>query len=62
MNSVVDFAETLRELLEDKINGQSHSRIDADRLMVKIQALEWVQGRIQDLVINTERKEIQNHK
>jgi hypothetical protein len=55
---IVDFAETLRESINDKINEfrsdvhESNSRIDADRLMIEIQALEWVQGRIQDLVIN----------
>jgi hypothetical protein len=65
--SVVDFAEMLRDMINDKIKEckdvhESHSRIYTDRLMIQIQALEWVQGRIQDLVINTERKKIQNHK
>jgi hypothetical protein len=68
---VVDFAETLRELLEDKINQSrsdieeypiSHSRIDADGLMIQIQAREWVQGQIHDLVINKERKDKIEHR
>jgi hypothetical protein len=68
---VVDFAETLRELLEDKINQSrsdieeypiSHSRINADGLMIQIQAREWVQGQIHDLVINKERKDKIEHR
>jgi hypothetical protein len=57
-NEIVDFAEKLRELLESKINEfrrdmrRSYSLKEADMLMIKIQALEWVQGRIQDLVVN----------
>jgi hypothetical protein len=64
---VVDFAQILRESINEKINEcrsdihQSHRRIDADKFMIQIQALEWVQGRVQDLVINTERKEKIEH-
>jgi hypothetical protein len=35
---------------------ESNTPIEGDRLMTHIQALEWVQGLIQDLVINKERK------
>jgi hypothetical protein len=59
--SVVDFAETLRELLEDKINEcrrdlhESNTHIDKDRLLIEIWALEWVPGRIN--LVNKGRKE-----
>jgi hypothetical protein len=62
-NNIIDFAGTLRESLEAKINEfrrdmrRSYSLKEADMLMIKIQALEWVQGRIQDLVINKVEKE-----
>jgi hypothetical protein len=55
---VVDFAERLRYVLELKINKltsaiqKSDNRLDADMLMIRIQALEWVQGTIQDLILN----------
>jgi hypothetical protein len=67
-NNIIDFAETLRESLEAKINEfrrdmrRSYSLKEADVLMIKIQALEWVQGRIQDLVINIEKKEKEKEK
>jgi hypothetical protein len=59
---VVDFAEMLRDSMEEKINEcrgdihESHNPVYNESLMIKIQALEWVQGRIQDLVINNGRK------
>jgi hypothetical protein len=62
-DKIVDFAERLRYVLELKINKlrikmhESTSRADTDRFTIKIQALEWVQGRIQDLVINNTTKE-----
>jgi hypothetical protein len=31
---------------------KSNIRGEADMLMVRIQALEWTQGRIQDLILN----------
>jgi hypothetical protein len=34
-----------------------NSPIEGDIIMIKIQALEWVQGRIQDLVINRVTKD-----
>ena len=55
---VVDFAERLRYVLELKTNKlrramqKSNIRGETDMLMIRIQALEWVQGRIQDLILN----------
>jgi hypothetical protein len=60
---VVDFAERLRHVLELKINKlrivmeKSNSSADTDRIMIKIQALEWVQGRIQDIINNNVTKD-----
>ena len=31
---------------------KSNTHVDKDRLMIKIQALEWVQGQVQDIVLN----------
>jgi hypothetical protein len=45
-------------LLELKINElriamqSSDNHLDADMAMIRIQALEWVQGTIQDLILN----------
>ena len=41
---------------------ESHNHIYNQSLLIEIQALEWVQVQIQHLVINKERKKIQNHK
>jgi hypothetical protein len=55
---VVDFAGRLRYVLELKINKlrmamqKSNTPLEGDMLMIKIQTLEWVQGRIQDLILN----------
>jgi hypothetical protein len=55
---VVDFAERLRYVLELKINKlriamqKSNTPLEGDMLMIRIQALEWVQGRIHDLILN----------
>jgi hypothetical protein len=60
---VVDFADRLWYVLELEINKlriamqKSTKPIEGDMLMIRIQALEWVQGRIQDLILNKERKE-----
>jgi hypothetical protein len=56
-DNIVDFAETLRDIINDKIKEckdlhESHTRIDTDSLMIQIQALEWVQGEIHDLIFN----------
>jgi hypothetical protein len=59
---VIDFSETLRESINDKINQcrngihESHIHIDKDRLMIEIRALEWARVQISDLE-NKERKE-----
>jgi len=47
-----------RYMLDVQINRyridmqKSNTHVDKDRLMIKIQTLEWVQGNIQDIVIN----------
>jgi hypothetical protein len=52
---VVDFAEMLRESINDKINEcrsdiyESHNPIYNDSLLMEIRALEWVLGQINDL-------------
>jgi hypothetical protein len=59
----VDFAERLRELLEAKINEcrremlNTYMPIEVEWLQAQIMALQWVQGRIQDLIIENESKE-----
>ena len=60
----VDFAEMLRESVEAKINKcrrqmrlESTISIEEDRLQAQIMALQWVQGRIQDIIINNEDKD-----
>jgi hypothetical protein len=46
------------ELLEDKINEfrvalrKSNTALEGDMLMIRIMASEWVQGTIQDLILN----------
>jgi hypothetical protein len=60
--NIIDFAETLRDLINEKIDEcrneihESHTHKDKDRLMIEIHALEWARGQISDLV-NKERKE-----
>jgi hypothetical protein len=55
---IVDFAEMLRYVLELKINKlrmamqKSNIRGETDMLTIRIQALEWVQGKIQDIILN----------
>jgi hypothetical protein len=55
------YSQDERELLEDKINQcrgdmhESHNPVYNDSLVVEIQALEWIQGQIQDLM-NKETK------
>jgi hypothetical protein len=55
---VVDFAERVRYVLELKINKlrtamqKSNTHLEADMNMIRIQALEWVQGQIQDIILN----------
>jgi hypothetical protein len=58
VKEVVDFAERLRYVLELKINKlrtvmqKSNTHYEADMAMIRIQALEWVQGQIQDIILN----------
>jgi hypothetical protein len=60
--TIIDFAETLRDLINEKIDEcrnsihESHTHIDKDRLLIEIHALEWTRGQISDSV-NKERKE-----
>jgi hypothetical protein len=59
----VDLAEMLRELLDAKINKCKREirdctiTIEADRILAQIMAYQWVQARIQDLVIENEDKD-----
>ena len=58
VREVVDFAERIRYVLELKINKlrtivqKSDNHYDADMTMIRIQALEWTQGQIQDIILN----------
>jgi hypothetical protein len=58
VKEVVDFAERLKYVLELKINKlrialkKSNMPLEGDMLMIRIQALQWVQGQIQDLILN----------
>jgi hypothetical protein len=60
---IVDFAEMLQGSINDKIKQsrgdihESHNPIYNKSLEVEIDALQWVQGQIQHLVINNERKD-----
>jgi hypothetical protein len=47
VKEVVDFAERLRYVLELKMDKLRTIMQKADMAMIRIQALEWVQGRIQ---------------
>jgi hypothetical protein len=66
MNNIVDFAETLRELIYDKINQnrdemhETHNPVYNDSLLIEIQALEWIRRQIGDLVNNKVRKDRQS--
>ena len=47
----------LRELLEAKIKNinarHPYIRIEVETVQAQVMALQWVQGRIQDLILNT---------
>ena len=57
---VVDFADMLKESINEKIKEckdsihKLHNPIYNKSLEVEIEALEWAQGQIQDLVGNSE--------
>jgi hypothetical protein len=59
----IDLAETIREAIDVKINKtrrtilDTYMPIEVERLEAQIMALQWVQGRIQDIVINNESKD-----
>ena len=63
---VVDFAEMLRNSIEEKINQcrgdihESHNPVYNDSLMVEIGELEWVQAQIRHLVLNKSNKNTSN--
>jgi hypothetical protein len=67
MSDIVDFAEILRESINENINQcrgdihESHNPIYNESLLVEIQVLECVQGQIQNLVNNRIRKETMGH-
>ena len=60
---IVDFAEMLQGSINEKIKEcqgsmhKAHNPIYNKSLEVEIEALEWVQGQIQHLVINNESKD-----
>ena len=60
----VDFADMLQGSIDEKIKEckdsihKLHNPIYNKSLEVEIEALEWAQGQIQDLVINNERKDM----
>ena len=59
----VDLAEKLREVLEAKINKcrreilDTYMPIEVERIQAQIMAYQWVQARLQDIVINNESKD-----
>ena len=60
---IVNFADRLWYVQELKINKlrtamqKLNIRGETDMIMIKIQALEWVQGRIQDIILNNVTKD-----
>jgi hypothetical protein len=60
----IELAEMLREVIEAKINkckreirDSATIPIEADRILAQIMAYQWVQGKVQDLVIENEDKD-----
>jgi hypothetical protein len=59
----VDLSEMLREVLDVKIKKSRremldvHMPIELERMQAQIMAYQWVQARIQDLVIENEDKD-----
>lgn len=59
----VDLAEMLREILEAKINKcrremlDTYMPIEVERIQAQIMAYQWVQARMQDIVIKNESKD-----
>jgi hypothetical protein len=58
VKEVVDFADRFWYVLEIKINKlriamqKSNKHYESDMAMIRIQALEWVQGQIQNIILN----------
>ena len=58
VKDVCYFAERVRHMLDIKINHlrtaiqKSDNLLNINMVMIRIQALEWVQGQIQDLILN----------
>jgi hypothetical protein len=58
VKDVCYFAERVRHMLDVKINhlrvamDKSDNLLASDMLMIRIQALEWIQGQIQDLILD----------
>ena len=58
VKDVCYFAEGVRHMLDVKINHirmamqESGNLLNSDMFMIRIQALEWVQGQIQDLILD----------
>ena len=58
VKDVCYFAERVRYMLDVKINHlriamqKSDNLPNIDMYMIRIQALEWVQGKIQDIILN----------
>jgi hypothetical protein len=61
VKEVVNFAERLRYVPELKINKlriamqKSNMPLDGNMVMIRIQALEWIQGTVQDIILNNVR-------
>jgi hypothetical protein len=58
VKEVIDFADRLWYILELKIKKlrnilqKSNNHYESDMIMIRIQALEWVQGQIQNIILN----------
>jgi hypothetical protein len=58
VKDVCYFAERVRHMLDVKINHlrkamqKSDNLLASDMYMIRMQALEWVQGQIQDLILD----------
>ena len=58
VKDVVNFADRFWYVLELKIKKlkiamqKADNHLDADMAMIRIQALEWTQGQIQDLILD----------
>ena len=68
VKEVCYFAERVRYMLDVKINHlrtamqKSDSLPNIDMFMIRIQALEWVQGKIQDLILDNETLSIKSRR